>query len=63
MVKGFYKAALNIALILLFLRLLYSPLRRLHANEARAKTANMKNKHGGSILSHDCYLKRCVKTV
>ena len=21
----------------------------------------MQNKHGGSIRSHDCYLKRCVK--
>ena len=25
------------------------------------KRVNMQNKHGGSIRSHDCYLKRCVK--
>ena len=25
------------------------------------KGVNMQNKHGGSIRSHDCYLKRSVK--
>ena len=25
------------------------------------KSINMQNKHGGSIQSHDCQLKRCVK--
>ena len=25
------------------------------------KSVNLQNKHGGSIRSYDCYLKRCVK--
>ena len=28
---------------------------------ASFKSANMENKHGGSIRSHDCYQKRCAK--
>ena len=30
---------------------------------ASFKSANMENKHGGSIRSHDCYQKGVLKTV
>ena len=30
-------------------------------HSASFKSDNMQNKYGGSIRSHDCYLKRCVR--